>query len=508
MADQNAPSTPAENSSGSNGGNKYSKLAGNTLIFAISSFSSKLLTFIVQPFLTYAMRDIESMGISKLLSQCANLLIPFVSMGMSNAIIRFGLDRGNSKKQVFTNGLLTILLGYCILLLCWPVASLIPEMRDYGVYLYIYVLTSCLRTLCTQFVRSRQRNKLVAIDGILCTFSTLMFYVLYLVVLDWGAPGYLLAIICGDLVSSIFLFTSDRLWQYIDFKRINRALWKEMLRFSLPMIPAQISFWVINASDMFYVRYLCDGWGGRSGSAWSGLLSTGYFMPTILNTLGLIFYDAWQLSAVTEETDRETFFSQIFRAYSSVMFCCAAGILWLCRPMMHIMKSSYYEAWRFVPFLTIAATFTCFNQFFNSIYVVYKRSTNSLYTMLAGAIANCIMNYFFIVWWGPIGATYASFLGLFLVFVLRAINTRGLLVVDFSPVRLGVNLAMLLCEAALLLCEVPLYGLWTGLVTAVVILFNFKGVWAMMRVLLPKVLGRVGRTIAATGDRLLRYTGA
>ena len=34
---------------------KYSKLAGNTLIFAISSFSSKLLTLIVQPFLTYAM---------------------------------------------------------------------------------------------------------------------------------------------------------------------------------------------------------------------------------------------------------------------------------------------------------------------------------------------------------------------------------------------------------------------------------------------------------------------
>ena len=35
-------------------GDKYSKLAGNTLIFAISSFSSKLLTLIVQPFLTYA----------------------------------------------------------------------------------------------------------------------------------------------------------------------------------------------------------------------------------------------------------------------------------------------------------------------------------------------------------------------------------------------------------------------------------------------------------------------
>jgi O-antigen/teichoic acid export membrane protein len=493
MANQNA----SQNSES----NKYSKLAGNTLIFAISSFSSKLLTFIVQPFLTYAMRDIESMGISKLLSQCANLLIPFVSMGMSNAIIRFGLDRGNSKKQVFTNGLLTILLGYCMLLVCWPVLRLIPDVQTYGVFLYIYVLTSCLRTLCTQFVRSHELNKLVAIDGILCTFSTLMFYVLYLVVLDWGATGYLLAIICGDMVSTLFLFCTANLWRYLDFKHLNRDLWKQMLRFSLPMIPAQISFWVINASDMFFVRYMCDGWGGRSGSAWSGLLSTGYFMPTILNTLGLIFYDAWQLSAVTEESDRETFFSRIFHSYSSVMFCCAAGILWLCRPVMHIMKANYYEAWRFVPFLTIAATFTCFNQFFNSIYVVYKRSTNSLYTMLAGAIANCIMNYFFILWWGPIGATYASFLGLFLVFILRAINTRGLLVVDFSPARIAINLAFLIAEAFILLKELPLYGLWTGLITAAVIVFNFSGVWGMFRILLPKVLGHRGRSLVVFGDR-------
>ena len=59
------------------GGDKYSKLAGNTIIFAISSFSSKLLTLIVQPFLTYAMAEISDLGLSKILSQYANLLIPF-----------------------------------------------------------------------------------------------------------------------------------------------------------------------------------------------------------------------------------------------------------------------------------------------------------------------------------------------------------------------------------------------------------------------------------------------
>ena len=489
--------TPAE------GQNKYNRLAGNTLIFAISSFSSKLLTLIVQPFLTYAMRDVESMGISKLLSQCANLLIPFVSMGMSNAIIRFGLDKGNDKKQVFTNGLLTILAGYAILLACWPLARLVPDVGSYGLLLYIYVLTSCLRTLCTQFVRSRQLNRLVAVDGVLCTFATLMFYVLYLVVFDWGASGYLLAIICGDVTSSLFLFVTAGLWRYLDFRRPNRTLWGQMLRFSLPMIPAQISFWVINASDMFFVKAMCEGMEGRSGAAWSGLLSTGYFLPTILNTLGLIFYDAWQLSAVTEEEGREKFFSNVFRSYSSVMFCCAAGVLWLCRPAMLIMKSSYYDAWQFVPFLTLAAIMTCFNQFLNSVYVLYKRSTHSLYTMLAGAVANCIMNYFFILWRGPVGATYASFLGLALVFVLRALDSHTMLNIRLRPGHILLNLVLLLAEAVVLLKELPLYGLWTGLVTAAVIAFNFKGVWGMARMLLPRLLGRRGRALTNQVDALL-----
>ena len=485
-------------------GDKYSKLAGNTLIFAISSFSSKLLTLIVQPFLTYAMAEISDLGLSKILSQYANLLIPFVSMGMSNAIIRFGLDKGNSEKQVFTNGLLTILGGFGILVLCWPVTQFLPDMAQYGLLIYIYVLMSCLRTLCTQFVRSRQWNKLVEVDGVLCTVTTMAFYVLYLVGFKWGANGYLLAIISGDLTSVLFLLFTGKLWNYVELKGVNKKLWRQMLNFSLPMIPAQISFWIINASDLFFVREMCEGLDGRTGNAWSGLLSTGYFLPTILTTLGLIFYDAWQLSAVTEEEGRARFFTQIFRTYSSVLFCCAAGIIWLCRPVMHVMKSNYYYAWHFVPFLVLASTCSCFNQFMNSVYVVTKKSQRSMVTMMAGAISNCIMNYFFIKLWGPVGATYASFLGLALVFTLRAVDARRMIGMHVHPVRVLANAAVLVFEAFVLLAEPPLYGLWTGLITLVIILYNFAGVWAMARVLLPRLLGRRGKALVAAVDGWLK----
>ena len=221
-------------------------------------------------------------------------------------------------------------------------------------------------------------------------------------------------------------------------------------------------------------------------------------------TLGLIFYDAWQLSAVTEEEERARFFTKIFRTYSSVLFCCAAGIIWLCRPVMHVMKSNYYYAWHFVPFLVLASTCSCFNQFMNSVYVVTKKSQRSMVTMMAGAISNCIMNYFFIKLWGPVGATYASFLGLALVFTLRAVDARRMIGMRVHPARVLANAAVLVFEAFVLLAEPPLYGLWTGLITLVIILYNFAGVWAMARVLLPRLLGRRGKALVAAVDGWLK----
>ena len=212
---------------------------------------------------------------------------------------------------------------------------------------------------------------------------------------------------------------------------------------------------------------------------------------------------AWAQQLETMEDAQAKFFTQIFRTYSSVLFCCAAGIIWLCRPVMHVMKSNYYYAWHFVPFLVLASTCSCFNQFMNSVYVVNKKSQRSMVTMMAGAISNCLMNYFFIKWWGPVGATYASFLGLGLVFTLRAMDAHGMIGMRVHPGRVLVNAAALVFEAFVLLADTPLYGLWTGIITALIILYNFSGVWAMARILLPKLLGRRGKALVKAIDSLL-----
>ena len=123
---------------------KYSTLVSNTLLFAISNFSSKLLSFFIRPYLSYALDTPDIMGVSSLLKQATNLLIPVVSLGVSYAVIRFGLDKKVNKSSVFVNGGATISVGFLLLLLAMPLVRLIPNAAEYLGFLYLCVLASCM----------------------------------------------------------------------------------------------------------------------------------------------------------------------------------------------------------------------------------------------------------------------------------------------------------------------------------------------------------------------------
>ena len=58
---------------------KYKKLASNTLIFAIGTFSSKILSFLLMPFVT-RMMGTGDYGSADLVQQTVNVLIPVVTL--------------------------------------------------------------------------------------------------------------------------------------------------------------------------------------------------------------------------------------------------------------------------------------------------------------------------------------------------------------------------------------------------------------------------------------------
>ena len=117
----------------------YRRLLSNTVLFSVSTFGSKILLFLLTPFYTSILTDAEY-GVTDLIIQTGNVLIPLVSMGIINAVLRFGLDETTDLKGLFTTGLVVILVGEGVLALCYPLLQSIGLLSDYVLLLLLYVL--------------------------------------------------------------------------------------------------------------------------------------------------------------------------------------------------------------------------------------------------------------------------------------------------------------------------------------------------------------------------------
>lgn len=452
---------------------KYKKLMSNTVIFAIGTFSSKLLTFFLVPYYTRVLTNAEY-GIGDLLVQTSNLIIPIVSIGISNAIIRYGLDSAVSKRHVFTGGLTAIGCGYGLFVLLYPLMAMIPlnvEVRSRLYLVYIFVLTSCLRTLCAQFVRAKQFVKLYAFDGLLSTITVILFSVLFLSVFKMGVVGFVLATICSDFLSALFLFTIAGLRRYIRFSTMEWDVLGSMLRFAIPLIPANVFWWITNVSDHYLITHF-------NGPAANGLYVVSYKIPTMLILVSGIFTDAWQMSALTENgPGRDRFYTKVFRAYMALIFTAASGLILMAKPIIHILASkSSYLAWQFVPLLVISSVFSCFVTFLGSVYMVEKKSMRTLLTTAAGAVINIILNLLLIPRFEQNGAAFATFFSYFLVFILRIIDTRRYVKIRWNPFLLTLNLAILLGQTTVLLLvpELEKWVLYEVLLCGLMILVNLR----------------------------------
>ena len=82
--------------------NQYKRLLGNTFIFAIGTFSSKILVILMLRFYTGMMTQ-DEMGVADLIIKTTSILYPVVSLSIGQAVIRYGLERKYYKRSVFTS---------------------------------------------------------------------------------------------------------------------------------------------------------------------------------------------------------------------------------------------------------------------------------------------------------------------------------------------------------------------------------------------------------------------
>ena len=103
--------------------NRYKQLFSFTLILGIGTVISKLMTYVVLTPLYTAYLSPDEFGIVELVVQTANMLMPLVSLGINQAVLRFGMDGETDRGSVLTTGLAINLLGFATFMLFYPLVK-------------------------------------------------------------------------------------------------------------------------------------------------------------------------------------------------------------------------------------------------------------------------------------------------------------------------------------------------------------------------------------------------
>lgn len=401
--------------------NKYKKLVNNSLVFTIGSFGSRIINLVMIPLYTVALTT-DEYGIVDLIITSVNLLIPLVTLSLSQAALRFAIDAKNDIERsiIFQNLTAHIILMTVMIMLISPLIFQFNFFENYQLLFLLLLITKLSNDIYAQYLRGIGLVKQFAFNGILTTILTVISNILLLLVFDFGISGYIISIIASTLFSNIYIFLVVNGFNRLRNFSIDKRLHKQMLKFSIPMVPNSAMWWIINGSTKYFIAYFV-------GSTGNGIYAVATKIPSLISVVNEIFTQAWQISSFEEynSKDKDEFYSTIYNIYWVNLFLIASSILTILKPILVIIiDEAYYESWKVVPFLLLGVVYQSLAGFLGTNYTASKQTSGAFTTSMFAGIISLISSLIFVPIFGVMGAgisTVSSFLGMFL---LRVKDTK------------------------------------------------------------------------------------
>lgn len=428
--------------------NKYKKLLSDTLLFSISNFGSKVLVFLLVPLYTNILTT-EEYGTVDLIISMVNLLVPVMTLLIAEAVLRFAFDKDVDKNQVLTAGLLFSIISTAILFFLKPAVNYLNStIAEYWYYLLVIYFLFSTNSYLSNYIRGIDKTKLFALKGIVYTLALVTTNILFLLVFKWGMKGYLYAFIVTEVITVVFMLFGGRIVN--SFKpSFNIDLYKQMLKYSIPMIPSTISWWIMNVSSKYIItEYL--------GLAQNGIYSVAYKIPSILSLLTNLFIQAWQISAIQnhEEKDNNSFIKNVYQYYFIISVALSSGLILFAKVMGYILYAKeYFIAWTIVPILIIAYNFSGMSGFLASVYSAEKKTGMLFYSTVFGAIANIVLNLLLIPRFGIMAAAYTTLIGFLITWIIRIVHVQTLIKIELNYFKLVISLVLLTVQAIITSCQ-------------------------------------------------------
>ena len=321
------------------------KLLGDSFVYGLSGIITSFIGVFLIPLYTKVFNPADY-GIIALLSSLQSIVTIFIIFGMDNSFGVWYYDNPTEtgKRVAVSNwfffsltlGLVSSLLigfsSYYIASFLLGDAHLYPLVILFAISIF---LASTQKVLNMWFRIRRQPGQAVIVNLSISLLSIGLnvFFVLYQ---HSGIPGIYYSAIITSLAALILSVIILR--KYISVKFINLAEMRKMIRFSLPLVPTGLIFWVMGTSTPYFINFLMHDKSEiglyQIGSNGANLLALGTFAF-------LQAFTSYALS-ISKEANARKVYAAILEYYIYIGMTGALLLGVLAKFILHILTNEKY----------------------------------------------------------------------------------------------------------------------------------------------------------------------
>lgn len=423
--------------------NKNKEYVVNTLILFMGKFSTQFISFLLLPLYTHYLLT-DDFGFVDLLQTYISLIIPIMTLRFDSAVFRFLIDerKKESKKgviEVISNVLVVIFSIAIIFFIAYLILGVFVSIKYYW-YIGINIVVIMFSNIFLQIARGVGHNKDYSISCIITGLSTLIINIILLVGLHFDASSILISSTIANLLCCIYLLYKEKIINMLDVRSLNKNKIKELLKYSIPMIPNALSWWIVNVSDRSIISIVL-------GASYNGIYSISCKFSNIMNNIFSIFNMSWQESASLHinDSDKEKFFSDMINKLFS-FFSCLSLLVIAIIPLAFdiVIGKNYILSYNYIPILMLANIFQILIQLFGGIYIAKKLTKKIMNTTIISAIINLFINVIFISKIGLYAACLSTLISYFIMCIYRYFDIKKYININISYLNITRNIIMFL----------------------------------------------------------------
>lgn len=408
---------------------KEKELFINTLIIFIGRVSTQFLSFFLLPLYTSYLNS-SDYGTIDLILTYVTLFVPVITIEIEMGTFRFLVDnRKNEKKKCNV-----IYNAFSLLLKISIIFIFVYALIIYFINFKYCILVGCciffmmFSNMLMQIARGLGKNIDYSISCTLIGCLNIAINIILIMVLHKPAYSILIATFVSNFLGSIYLFFRLKISSYLKKGIADKNVQKEILKFSWPLVPNTVSWWLINASDRTIVSIIL-------GVSTNGIYAISTKFSAIINSFLNIFNLSWTESAslYINDNDRDSYFSKIndiiLRLFSAVCICLIAFI-----PIIFniFINNKYIDAYRYVPINILASFFSCVVSIYSAIYVAKKMTKQVAMTSLMSAIINIIVDLVLIKYIGLYAASISTAVAYIIMALYRSYDLRKYVKIKYN----------------------------------------------------------------------------